>query len=210
MKRARVKKIQSENLGGISFNIAAAVVFLLCGIAAGCIFSCYSDVSENSFILSNASLSEIIANGAGDYSFRQAYFNLIKYPAIIFLLGFTALGFFAVPAAVFIKGFFMSFSISSVMRLLGSKGFFLSVAMFGLQTFISIPCILLAAALALEMSKLFSGVLRSSKGSFPTKNTRVIPYISTFAILAVLLLLFAVLDIALTPVFISLAAKGII
>lgn len=209
MKRARVKKTHSANIGGISFNIAVVIVFLLCGIAVGCIFSCYSDVSENSFILSNGSLSEIVTNGAADYSFRQTYFNLIKYPAIIFLLGFTALGFLAVPATVFIKGFFISFSISSVMRLLGSKGFFLSVAMFGLQTFISIPCILFTASFALEMSKLFSGVLRGSNGSFSAKNTKIVPYISAFAILAVLLLLFALLDIALTPTFISLAIKGI-
>lgn len=208
MRRLKTKKIPFVGFSGISLNMAIMVVFFLCGIVAGCIFTIYAN-DVGSGLLSDNNLKEIATNGATAYSFAKTYFNLLKYPAIVFLLGFTALGILAIPLTVSVKGFFISFSVSSVIQAFGFNGFRVALAMFGLQAFVSIPCLLTTASFAFEMSKLFTNVLHRSKRQVPSNLTKPSLHIILFAISAILLLIFALLDTALTPALVSLAAKNI-
>lgn len=208
MKRFHKEKLAVARQNNVSLDLAIMVLFFLCGIAAGCIFSLYRGNADNSFLF-DTNLNEIAQNGAKDYSFWQTYFNLIKYPTIVFLLGFTALGFFVIPITVSVKSFFIAFSVSSVIQALGLKGFWVALAFFGLQTAVSIPCLLLTATFAFNMSKLFATAVKHSGSSFISHNAKPGVYIVFFIILSILLLIFALLDIALTPTLVSIASKNI-
>ncbi len=208
MRKLNAKKIPVAVFGNISLNAAIMIIFFLVGMVAGCIFNVYAN-DAGSNILFNNNLKEIATNGATTYSFTKTYINLVKYPAIIFLLGYTALGIFAIPLAVSIKGFFISFSVSSVIQAFGMSGFCAALAMFGLQTMVSIPCIIIMASFSLETSKLFTNVLHRSKKQVSSNFTNPSLHIILFIITAILLLIFALFDTLLTPTLVSLVAKNI-
>ncbi len=208
MRKLNAKKIPVAVFGNISLNAAIMIIFFLVGMVAGCIFNVYANDAGNN-LLSNNNLKEIATNGATAYSFSKSYLNLIKYPAIIFLLGYTALGIIAIPISVSIKGFFISFSVSSIIQAFGFSGFWAALAMFGLQTMVSIPCIIITASFSFEISRLFTNVLHRSKKQVSSHFTNPSLHIALFIITAVLLLIFALFDTLLTPVLVSLVAKNI-
>lgn len=208
VRKLNAKQIPVAMFGNISLNAAIMITFFLIGMIAGCIFNVYANDAGNN-ILFNNNLKEIAANGATTYSFAKTYLNLIKYPTIIFLLGYTALGIFAIPLTVLFKGFFISFSVSSVIQTFGLSGFYSALAMFGLQTMISIPCIIITASFSLEISKLFTSVLHRSKKQVSSNFITPSLHIALFIITAFLLLIFALLDTLLTPTLVSLVAKNI-
>ena len=97
-----------------SVSIALMIVFILAGIVVGtvCCFATDFFPSNLGFI---TQIDKLGQNGF-DYSFFQSLFNFSKYPLLIFIFGLTALGFFVTPVLVFLKGFFLSFSVSAIFK----------------------------------------------------------------------------------------------
>ncbi len=189
-----------------SLNLAIMVIFLLCGGVAGCIFALSAKHSPD-LLSFQCDIVSVVKNEVDAYSFWSTYFNLAKYPCIIFLLSFTVFGYAVIPIIISLKSFFLTFSISTVLQLYGVKRFFLSVSMFGIQTFLSIPTLLLIAALGVEISKCFSIFLKNRKGNPSIKDKLIARYVIVFIALLFLLLLFTFLDITITPLLVSLSLK---
>ena len=194
----KVRRIPEVKSGRMPVNIALMLVFLICGVVFGCLFA---GCTSNDFGLSVK--YEDFANGALNYSFFASYFNFIKYPALFFFMGFTAVGIFLVPILVSIKGFFVTVSICSVIKIWGIKGLYIALAVFGLQTMISIPVILFSSAFSFEFSKVFFNALRSKKSSVFLQHSGFGPYFVFFLIMALILVLFALLDVLITPALFS-------
>ena len=120
-----IKKINKRIFNFIpnsySFSIALVVVFLFLGIIAGCIVSVGNIYASND-------LKEVIVNGINDYTFYNSFYNFIKYPLLIFLLGWTLLGVFLIPITVFFKGFFLAYSIMFLLNSFGINGLLVSFA----------------------------------------------------------------------------------
>jgi|GEM_PF-5580186 len=187
-------------------SLTIIVIFLLCGGVAGCILSLYTQHSTDSLFFSHDIVS-VVQNQVSEYSFWSTYLNLIKYPFIIFVLSFTAFGYAVIPLIISLKSFFLTFSISIVLQLYGINRFFLSVSMFGIQTFLSIPILLLTASLGVEISKCFSVFLKRRKGNSSKNDKMILNYVIVFVVLMLCLLLFTFLDITITPLLVSLSLK---
>ena len=204
-KKASINsQILSKNTCTLSLGVM--IIFLLCGGVAGCLFAVSAHYSAN-FISFQNDIVSVIKNGADTYSFWNTYLNLTKYPIIVFFLSFTVFGYAVIPIIVSLKSFFLTFSISTILQLYGTKSFLLSVSIFGIQTFISIPVLLLMATLGVEISKSFSAFLKNRKGNMVKKDKTIVKYVIVFMILLFILLLFTFLDITITPIIVSLLLK---
>lgn len=189
-----------------SLSMALMVIFLLCGGIAGCIFSLSAQQSSE-LLFFQSDIVSLAKNEVTVFSFWSTYFNLTKYLFIIFLLSFTVFGYIIIPIIVSLKSFFLTFSISTVLQLYGIKCFFLSMSMFGIQAFLSIPTLLLTAASGVEISKCFSVFLKNPNGNNTNKNKLILKYVIVFFTLMLALLLFTFLDITVTPLLVSLSLK---
>lgn len=195
----KIRRISEVKSGRMPVNIALMLVFLICGIVCGCLFA---GCTSNDF--GSSVKYEDLSNGALNYSFLASYFNFIKYPALFFFMGFTAVGIFFVPILVSVKGFFITVSISSLIKIWGIKGLYISLAVFGLQTMISIPVILFSSAFSFEFSKVFFNALRSKKNNVLPRHSGFGPYFMFYLIIVLILVLFALLDVLITPALFSL------
>ena len=164
----RIKRKKSENKDKVRvFDIR--VLFLsamfLCGVCAGCITASYitGDGANllNEYISKGILVSEV--DTTGKELFFKAFITFVKYPAIIFLLGYTAFGILFIPLVLVLRGYFISFCVTSVIQALGYKGILSALCIYGFQAVISIPCILIVAAKAMRASQGFFSFVREEK-----------------------------------------------
>ncbi len=190
--------------------IAIMIICFLCGIVSGCVTITYSNAESMPFLDSYIQqYNEISQIGVGGYSYLKTLFNMCKYPTLIFLLSFTALGVLCIPCAVFLKGFFVSMSASAVVHAIGVKGIWVALSMFGIQTFISLPCILIISSIAFEFSKVFADVLRRNPHGSAVYPISLKSYVILFSACIILLLIAALADMLLTPFLINLSINVI-
>lgn len=200
MKNIKKKSNVAMHYNTFSVNIAVVVIFLLIGIVSGaiCCFSSFFSTSKGDVF----SVFTSLENNDFDYTFLRSFFTFSKYPVVIFILGFTAFGIFFIPVAVFLKGFFLSFSVASVFKFVGANAFLVSVSTFGIQILFSVPAIIILSALSFEFSKNFV-VLFFGRVDTRTPKTDIRIFLIAFACIISLSLLFAFFDTIITPKLIN-------
>ena len=87
--------------------------------------------------------------------FASALLDVFKYNILSIALGFSILGVFCIPALMALRGFFLSFSVSTVVRVIGGKGVTLALAIFGANTLITVPCFFILSVYALHGIQLY-------------------------------------------------------
>ena len=91
--------------------------------------------------------------------------ELCRWPLLVLLLGFTALGAVAVPVVFCVRGFLLSYAMASFVRVFGAAGLFAAFAVFGMTALVSVPVLFCVGAMALPSSlHLAAGVLGGRPG----------------------------------------------
>ena len=207
--KAKDLKKTRISFSGIPANIAMMSVFLILGLAVGIIFAKNGDSSVvNDFI--GRDLVEITRNGAAEYSFIRTFFNLTKYTLILIFLAFCAIGVCFIPFVVFVKGFMISISVSSLMIAFGKPGILFALAMFGIQTLVQLPILLLVSAFALEISKAASSMILPKKFKLMPKNAKIGTFLLFSFVCILILLLVSVLDFLITPKLVLAVSKTLL
>lgn len=67
--------------------------------------------------------------------------SVTRWPLLTVLMGFTAMGLIGIPVLFAIRGFLLSFAISSFIQMLGIKGGLLAFLAFGLTGILSVPAL---------------------------------------------------------------------
>ncbi len=165
MKRKR-KKIEAKEQSSV-FDIRTLLLsaMFLCGVCAGCITASYT-AGDSANVLNEYISKEILVSSSditGKELFLKAVISLYKYPVIIFLLGYTAFGIVFIPATLILRGYFISFCVTSVIQALGYKGVSIALSLYGFQALLSIPCILILATKAMCASQGFFSFIREGK-----------------------------------------------
>lgn len=75
--------------------------------------------------------------------FFQTLWYFVRFPLLILLAGFSALGVFVIPAVLSLKGFSFSFAVSALVLLYGLPGLIAAAVFFGLADFVFIPILFL-------------------------------------------------------------------
>ena len=65
----------------------------------------------------------------------------LRWPVLTFLLGFTALGVVGIPLLFGVRGFLLSFAVSSFVRMFGGAGAILAFFAFGFTGMLSVPAL---------------------------------------------------------------------
>lgn len=211
LKKHRLKN--KENTSSDMFSIGIIVLFmmLLCGVIAGCITASYISPESGSSL--SKYMSDYISNAGSIVDYKTGVLHevlaLVKYPIIVFCLGYTVFGALGIPAAVGIKGFLLSFSVASVFRLYGYKGLAMALAIYGVQSMISLPCLVVISAVALESSlrllRLVKNTGMKSGVSIAHKRSFIV-----FAVCVLIMAATAVVEAFCTPVFVGWASGVII
>lgn len=208
----RKLKNKSETVGlGIPASIALMTAVFLCGVVAGCVTAATVDTS------SGQTLSEYITSylegmtPVHEYGslFLSTLFNYLKYPVLSFLFGFTALGVLCVPAVVCVRGFFLSFSVTTVIRMFGYKGLLVALSMFGFSSFITISCLLIISAFAMCAAISFLRFMLNKK-RYVIGSILPVGYFTVFGFCAVIMIISAALDAFITPSLITLATRTVL
>jgi stage II sporulation protein M len=190
------------------FGLLACGVLFLCGCIAGTVTAGYvSDGTKlNSYFSSFLSFFSTGASAKSDLF--SAVVDAFKYNILAIALGFSLIGVFFIPVLAALRGFFLCFSVSTIVRLLGSKGIGLALAVFGANTLITIPCFFILSVYAFTAS-LYIFRLAVSK----TPKAAPSPISSRFfvhcGICLSVLMFSALIDCYVTPRLISLAASHI-
>lgn len=86
-------------------------------------------------------LAEIASAGMFRY-----FLILLRYPLLVFLLGFSALGTVGVPVVSFARGFSLAFALSALTRLYASSGALMACLLFGAVSALAVPVFLFLAS----------------------------------------------------------------
>ena len=137
-----------------------------------------------------------------------AVFDAYKYHLSALFLGLSLTGVALIPALSALRGFMLSYSISAIVRLLGSKGAWLALSVFGIRTVMTIPCFFILCVYAYSTSThIFRQSLsKNVKLTASPFNSRTV--IAT-GICLVILLISALIDTYLTPYLIRFAVSHI-
>lgn len=63
----------------------------------------------------------------------------VRWPLIVFVLGFTTLGLLFIPVVFSVRGFLLAFSIASFVRMFGGGGGLLAFLVFGISGCVALP-----------------------------------------------------------------------
>ncbi len=74
----------------------------------------------------------------------------LRYPLLVFALGFLALGVVMIPVVTGVFGFFLSFSVCSMVASFGDGGLWIALALFGLRCAVTMVCHLALAVGGME------------------------------------------------------------
>ena len=121
-------------------GLLACGALFLCGCIAGTVSA--GCIDEGTML--NDYITGFLSIFTNDTSPKLSLFsslaNNFKYQLIALFLGFSVIGVFLLPILSAVRGFFLSFSVAAIIRLLGSKGILLTLALFGVNTLITVPC----------------------------------------------------------------------
>ena len=93
------------------------------------------------------------AQGGGvEPSLWSSIWELARWPLAAFLLGSTALGALGLPVLLGARGFLLSFSAATLVRLFGLPGMAVSLAVFGVTVLVSVPVLFVVSVEAFRQS----------------------------------------------------------
>lgn len=150
--------------------LAVLSVSFFVGGMAGCFLSTFvageGQESLKAYLdsfLSLAQTGELSAPGMA-----VQLWDLLRWPLLTLLLGFTALGVLGLPLLFAVRGFLLAFSIAAFVQIFGSAGCLLAFLIFGIGGAISVPALFVLGTQSLTASrKLASRFLGEGKPPSP-------------------------------------------
>ncbi len=83
---------------------------------------------------------QMVGQGSGaDPALWSVAWDILRWPLLAFLLGFTALGAIGLPVLFLMRGFTLSFATTTFARLFGLPGVAASLASFGVAVLLDVP-----------------------------------------------------------------------
>ena len=130
-----------------------SVSFLLGGLA-GCLMSTFVGGSGQESLKTYLEhfLSTAQSSGASVPGLAVQLWDILRWPGLALLLGFTALGVLGLPLLFAVRGFLLAFSIAAFVRVFGSAGCLLAFLVFGVGGGFSVPALFVLIRLLTRLS----------------------------------------------------------
>lgn len=169
----------------------ARLVLLCCVYAAGGLLGmlAYRGVTQDSavqlqdYIRHFAVLSTDTAEPAAALiSVLVVYF---RYPVLVYLAGFAAVGLLIVPGICLVQGFSLAFAVCCFIGALGRDGLLLALVAFGLRSFCTLACTLCLAVSS--MGRAYARLGAGGKKGKRQATTAQVAWQPVFCLVALLL-----------------------
>lgn len=155
---------------GVLPTLAVLGTCFFAGGLAGCLLAGHVD-GAGSESLSAYLNSFLQAAGGGELegpALASLVWGELRWPLLVLLLGFTALGLLALPAVFALRGFLLAFSISTFVRLLGRKGCLLAGLVFGIPGALAVPALFVLGVQSFLAARVLAGrVWGDGRGPIP-------------------------------------------
>lgn len=172
------KRLEKSASGRLKADGLIPIVALFACFVGASILGCWTVAAAGSTGIDTLSsflrdyLNLLDDGSALSPSIWAVIWELCRWPALVLLLGFTALGAVAIPAMFCVRGFLLSYALASFVRVFGVTGIFAAFAVFGMTALVSVPVLFCMGAFAFPSSlRLAAGVLGSRQaGLFPKEK----------------------------------------
>lgn len=174
------------NISLYAYVICAS--FLICGCIVGTFVSGLVNDGKELFDYISSYL-KLIESGQSDTDFFTEFLRNMKYHTMVLLLGFSVFGAPVIPVILGIRGFTLSFSVSSMVRVLGGRGIVLALSAFGVSAVFIIPSLIIFGAHCTRASSmLFLSVFKRNlkQDHMIYDKAFLIRALSSFAFIAVI------------------------
>ena len=139
MKQTLVRRARLR-LGGLTPAAVVLAAAYTAGVLLGSIAARWTETEELSRSLD--SCLEAVRAGTLNAAWLPLIWKCVRFPAVIFLSGFSALGLAVIPAVLGLEGFTLAFSVSAFLRVYGLAGYLPALAAFGLGGFVALSALL--------------------------------------------------------------------
>lgn len=113
-------------------------------------------------------LSTAQSGGTAVPALAVQLWDILRWPGLALLLGFTALGVLGLPLLFAVRGFLLAFSIAAFVQMFGSAGCLLAFLVFGVSGGLSIPALFVLGVQSLNAARsLASRFLGEGKAPSP-------------------------------------------
>ena len=157
-KRIKILDLPFSGLGIVLTILSTA--FVLGGLV-GCIFA--DRISGSSGGVLSEYLNGYFSAVRSGYSEKPEVlfliWNVIRWPAIVMLFCLTPIGIIGIPLLFLIRGFLLSFSITSFYGAMGTDGLLIAFCVFGITEVISIPVLFSLGIECFQCSGMVAGRL---------------------------------------------------
>lgn len=142
MKKQLLNRLRGPGLEQRSALLCLAVCFAA-GTVGGCFFAgaLDEDAATSLFDYFGGYFASIESGQALHLSLLSAVWEVVRWPLLAFVLGFTALGVVGLPVAFCVRGFLLSYAVSVLVRLYGVIGLVAALAVFGFSGFFVLPAL---------------------------------------------------------------------
>ncbi len=140
MGKRVVKILDLPSSGAVAVLLILSAAFLLGGLA-GCLLADRVGGSGSDALgdYLEGYLSAVSSGGAARPEALSLLWETIRWPLFALALGLTPLGLLGIPVLFLVRGFLLSFSISSFYHVMGTLGLGLAFVVFGITGLICIP-----------------------------------------------------------------------
>lgn len=143
--RRRVAEFWDTSSGGAILALVVLSLAFSLGALAGLLLAAQVDgdgqESLSAYLL--AYLDAARTGNAVPPEPAAALWEAVRWPLPTFVLGFTALGAIGIPVIFAVRGFLLSFAVSSFVRIFGGSGAILAFFAFGFTGMLSLPALFL-------------------------------------------------------------------
>lgn len=175
-RRAMAGRSQTVERGNGALLIVS-LAFLLGGIA-GCLAVGAMPEAVMTGITDNIRqfLVAVRAETLQGPGFLSIVWSVLRWPLLVVILSFFALGTIGIPALFFVRGVLLSFCISALLAALGSGGMLLAVLLLGMGSLLTIPVLFILGTqgFAAAVSARRDNMGRTRRPSMPSRLCLVV------------------------------------
>lgn len=158
MRRA-VAGLWDVPLEGVNSALAVVAVSFLLGGVAGCIFCAnvtgVGNESLSAYMEGFLSLAQ--SGGVIAPKLLPLIWEILRWPLVTLVLSVTALGLIGIPALFAVRGFLLSFAISSFSRMFGMYGGLMAAAVFGVSGLFSLSALFILGVQGFASARSLAG-----------------------------------------------------
>lgn len=141
MKKRRRDRALRVSRGSWMPPLSVLCLFFALGVILGFLFAKEISQTENSalFLYMEEYLSAVRNGNFTLPGILPVLWETFRWPLLVVLLSFTAIGFLGIPVVFIVRGFLLSFAVAAFVRVFGGIGVVLAFLLFGITGALSVP-----------------------------------------------------------------------